>query len=76
MLEYHACCWEKKHCLTRPATLRGSESLKVDASSLPQPVSFHVRGRFLAPGHLLSLGVRYLAPGNSQGQRGRGLRVG
>lgn len=67
MPESHACSWEKKHCLRRPATLRGSESLKVDASSLPQPVSLYFRGRFLAPGHLLSLGVRYPASGNPLG---------
>lgn len=29
--------------------LGGSKSLKVDVSSLPQPVSIHCRGRFLAP---------------------------
>lgn len=38
-----------------PWGLRGSEALKVPYLSLS-----HSRGRFLALGHLLSLGVRYL----------------
>lgn len=67
MLESHAYSWDKEHCLTRPATLRGSESVKVDASSLPQPVSFHRRDRFLAQGHLLSLGARCSASGSPLG---------